>query len=737
MAARPPTVTPSRSPLSSRAARNSPPPERSRFQRTLRWALWLIVPLLAVVAGSLVGLVYAFAKVPMLDQVPAAQTTVFLDRKGVEIGTLSATENRRIVPLSTIPKNMQLAVLAAEDRDFYKHGAISYKGMLRATLANLRNAGVSQGGSTITQQYVKNAYPSVGRSRNLFRKLKEAVIAVTLEKKYTKDQILGFYLNTVYFGKGAYGVDAASRVFFDNRPARKLTLAQSALLAATIRAPEFYSKKENFKSTKIRRDFVLRVMEERGWITQKQAAGATRTPIRESSSAPSSGIAESRAPYFLEKVRQYLLDKYGATRLAQEGFRVQTTIDLGMQRQADESIKRVLDQRGDPKASLVALDPKTGAVRAMYGGKDFAKEPFNYATDARRQAGSTMKPFVLEQALNEGYSVNSVFSGPNKFKVQGHEYTNFGTESFGNITLMDATRHSVNTVYVQLIDKVGPKQVADLAMRTGLSDTIEDGRFSSERKPVLDPVVPLALGASGVSTLQLASAYGTWANQGIHHQAYLVEKVSDSNGRLVERHQDPGTPVVRPNVANTITAALRGVVDGGTATAARLPDREVAGKTGTTSNSVDARFVGYDSNLVTSVWIGYENKNPKKPPHRLIDVHGIHEVTGGSLPAIIWRQFMQQATANLAPLPFPDPTLDGIVLNSTTTSATTTTAAPAPAPAPPPTVTQQTLPPQTTQPLVLPSSTFSFPSTTLPGPGATNQGAQLGRDQSSDPNDSG
>src|SRR6266545_4214863 len=199
MAARPPTFTPSRAPHPSRAARHAPPPERSRLKRVLRWALWLIVPMLAVIAGSLVGLVYAFAKVPVLDQVPAAQTTVFLDRKGA---------------------------------------------------------------STITQQYVKNAYPSVGRSRNLFRKLKEAVIAVKLEKKYSKDQILGFYLNTVYFGKGAYGIDAASRVFFDNRPAKKLTLAQSALLAGSIRAPEFYSKKQNFTSTKARRDFVLRVMEE-------------------------------------------------------------------------------------------------------------------------------------------------------------------------------------------------------------------------------------------------------------------------------------------------------------------------------------------------------------------------------------------------------------------------------------------------------------------------------------------
>jgi penicillin-binding protein 1A len=679
--------------------------------------------MLAVVAGSLVGLIYAFAKVPVLDQVPAAQTTVFLDRKGAEIGTLSPTENRRIVPLSDIPKNMQLAVLAAEDRDFYKHGAISYKGMLRATLANLRHAGVSQGGSTITQQYVKNAYPSVGRSRNLFRKLKEAVIAVKLEKKYSKDQILGFYLNTVYFGKGAYGVDAASRVFFDNQPAKKLTLAQSSLLAATIRAPEYYSKQQNFTSTKARRDFVLRVMEQRGWITQKQAAAAIQTRVRESTKEPSSGIAESRAPYFLEKVRQYLVAKYGATRVAQSGFRVQTTVDMSMQRQADAAVHGVLNKKGDPRAALVAIDPKTGAVRAMYGGSNQARQPFDYATDALRQAGSTMKPFVLEEALNEGYSVNSVFRGPNKLTVQGEEYSNFGRENYGDITLMDATRHSVNTVYVQLAEKVGPRKVAELSLRTGLADAVRNGEKPNElydpqdKNPNLtSPVV--ALGPASVSTLQLASAYGTWANQGIHNPAYLVEKVTDSSGQLVERHQSRATPIVQPNVANTITAALRGVVDSGTATAARLPDREVAGKTGTTSNSRDARFVGYDSNLVTSVWVGYENK-PGQKPRPLVHIHGIKEVTGGSLPAVIWHNFMLEATRNLPPQPFPQPTFGGLVLNATTTSATTTTATTV---APPPTDTQpqRTLPPQSTQPPA-PSSTAPIPTTTLlQGPGPTN-----------------
>jgi membrane peptidoglycan carboxypeptidase len=371
----------------------------------------------------------------------------------------------------------------------------------------------------------------------------------------------------------------------------------------------------------------------------------------------------------------------------------------------------VLNKKGDPRAALVAIDPKTGAVRAMYGGSNQANQPFDYATDALRQAGSTMKPFVLEEALNEGYSVNSVFRGPNKLTVQGEEYSNFGRENYGDITLMDATRQSVNTVYVQLAEKVGPRKVAELSLRTGLADAVRNGEKPNElydpqdKNPNLtSPVV--ALGPASVSTLQLASAYGTWANQGIHNPAYLVEKVTDSSGQLVERHQSRATPIVQPNIANTITAALRGVVDSGTATAARLPDREVAGKTGTTSNSRDARFVGYDSNLVTSVWVGYENK-PGQKPRPLVHIHGIKEVTGGSLPAVIWHNFMLEATRNLPPQPFPQPTFGGLVLNSTTTSATTTTATTV---APPPTDTQpqRTLPPQTTQPPA-PSSTARRP----------------------------
>src|SRR5512132_1204888 len=255
------------------------PPSRSRLRKILRWTLWLAVPAVAVAAGTVVGLIYAFARVPLPAEVPTAQTIVFLDQSGKrEIGTLSAQENRRVVSLDKIPVPAQRAVLAAEDRDFYEHGAISYRGLARATAANLLRRRISEGGSTITQQYVKNAFPGVGRDRTLFRKLKEAVLAVKLERKFSKDQILEFYMNTVYFGRGAYGIDAAARTYFKVK-AEDLKPQQSALLAGVIRSPEFYGKKDHQASLKVRRDYILQAMVDRGWLTAKKGRAAMASKL--------------------------------------------------------------------------------------------------------------------------------------------------------------------------------------------------------------------------------------------------------------------------------------------------------------------------------------------------------------------------------------------------------------------------------------------------------------------------
>ena len=324
--------------------RKQPAASRSRFHKVLRWTLWLAVPTVAVAAGTVVGLIYAFARVPLPAEVPTAQTIVFLDQTGKrEIGTLSAQENRRVVSLDKIPKHAQRAVLAAEDRDFYEHGAISYRGLARATAANLLRRRISEGGSTITQQYVKNAFPGVGRDRTLFRKLKEAVLAVKLERKFSKDQILEFYMNTVYFGRGAYGIDAAARTYFSvpgkqRVTAQNLTPAQSALLAGVIRSPEFYGRKDHAASAKVRRNYVLQAMVDRGWLTSKQGRAAMASKLGVSWAAKRQGIANSRAPFFLEKVRQYLVARYGPQAVNLGGLRVRTTLDLEMQRQAEDAV---------------------------------------------------------------------------------------------------------------------------------------------------------------------------------------------------------------------------------------------------------------------------------------------------------------------------------------------------------------------------------------------------------------
>jgi|RhiMetdeSRZDD1v2_1073273.scaffolds.fasta_scaffold53765_3 penicillin-binding protein 1A len=648
-------------------------PNRSRLRRVLRWTLWLAVPAVAVVAGTVVGLIYAFARVPLPAEVPTAQTIVFLDQSGrKEIGTLSAEENRRVVSLAKIPKATRRAVLAAEDRDFYEHGAISWRGLARASAANVLRRRISEGGSTITQQYVKNAFPGVGRDRTLFRKLKEAVIAVKLERKFSKDRILEFYMNTIYFGRGAYGIDAAARTYF-KRKAEDLTPAQSALLAGVIRSPEFYGRKEHAASAKVRRNYILQAMVDRGWLSAKAGRKATASKLGISWSTRRGGIVNSQAPFFLEKVRQYLVARYGAEAVTLGGLRVRTTLDLGMQQLADRTVTRILDDpKHDPRAALVAIDPRNGAVRAMYGGRNFKSRQFNYATNALRQAGSTMKPFVLAQALSDGYSPNTVYPGPAELIVDGEDFRNYGDTNYGAMTLRDATRLSVNTVYVQLMQLVGPDRVAKFAKAHGLAaelggppDPKRDPRPLEDR-PVLKPVLALSLGSGDVTTLQLASAFGTWANRGIHQAPHLVEKVVDSKGRVLEEHPDrpQGTQVIAPEHADVMNMVLRGAVENGTGTAARLFGREVAGKTGTTSDYTDARFVGYTTDLVTSVWLGFDQHQKK-----LVNIRGLAGVSGGSLPAQIWHDFMDEATRNRPNQPFVVPErLGGVVLNPTTTA---------------------------------------------------------------------
>src|SRR6266516_3469570 len=702
-----------RTTVPSRTARLHTAPQRPRTKRILFWVLWLTVPVIAILFGVVIGVVYAFAKLPVTNQAPPAQSISFSDANGAPLGTISPIPNRQVVDFKNIPPVMREAVLAAEDRDFYKHGALSYKGLLRAAWSNVVQRRVAEGGSTITQQYVKNVFPAVGNERTMFRKVKEAVIAIKLEHHYTKDQILGSYLNAVYFGHGAYGVDAAAHAFF-GKSVEKLTPAQAATLAGAIRAPEVYTRKPNARIAKERRNFILGVMQQRGWLSVDAAATAEAAPIAENWTVHASGIANSKAPFFLDLVRQYLVDQFGAAAVAQGGFSVRTTLDLKMQAQAEAAVKGILNQQGDPPASLVALDPKTGAVRAIYAGasaKQWATHQFDYATDPPgRQAGSTFKPFVLEQALLDGVTLNQPLLAPDKLLIPTGKpkpddvqtIRNFAGEHFsGKISLLQATTQSVNTAYTMLLNQLarngqsGPDRVAALAHRTGLDTTLN----SAEHKPNLAHVPSLALGPSDVTTLQLASAFGTWANQGVHQEPFLVEWIKDAKGHLIKLPPHRSETVLDANTANTMSFALRSVVEHGTGTAARLPDRQVAGKTGTTNDSKDARFVGYTTDLVTSVWMGYTTPKP------MVNLHGVANVTGGSLPAEIWHNFMAAATQGTPGTAFQLPQ------QATVLPAPATTVAPAPTT--PTTEVPTSLPPSTLPPSSSPTSSTLPTSTTF------------------------
>ena len=473
-------------------------------------------------------------------------------------------------------------MLAAEDRDFYEHG-----GLARASAANLLRRRISEGGSTITQQYVKNAFPGVGRDRTLFRKLKEAVIAVKLERKFSKDRILEFYMNTVYFGRGAYGIDAAARTYF-KRKVGSLTPAQSALLAGVIRSPEFYGKQEHAASAKARRDYILQAMVDRGWLSAKDGRAAIASKLGVSWKAKPQGIANSRAPFFLEKVRQYLVGRYGAEAVNLGGLRVDHLghEDAGPGRPDGQADPRRPEERpeGGPGLDRPAQRGRAGHVR-----RPVLQVPPVQLRHQRRPPGRLDHEAVRARpGPSDGYSVNTNYPGPAELIVNGEDFKNYGDTNYGLMTLRDGPRLSVNTVYVQLMQVVKPERVARLAKAHGLTAELageaepkKDPR-PLEAAPVLKPVLALSLGSGDVTTLQLASAFGTWANRGIHHTPHLVERVTDAKGRVLEEH--PGNPqgeqVIAQLHADTMNMVLKNAVENGTGNAARLYGREVAGKTG-------------------------------------------------------------------------------------------------------------------------------------------------------------
>jgi 1A family penicillin-binding protein len=549
-------------------------------------------------------------------------------------------ENREVVGLDKMSPSFVHGVIAVEDERFYTHQGWDPQGVLRAVLIDISRGSSSQGASTITQQYVRNTVLAAEKTqRSAQRKVREMYLANELEKRYTKNQILNMYLNTVYFGEGAYGAEAAALTYFGKHN-KDLTLGEAAILAGLPQSPSRLSPYENIKGARARQVEVLQRMVKNGYITQAQArhAAAARISLHRGSTAQ--GIYQ--AAYFVDYVKRYLQDKYGTGVVYKGGLKVYTTLDLKTQAQAEQSVKAVLNQHGDPDAAVVAIDPQTGYIKAMVGGSNYKKSKFNLATQSKRQPGSAFKAFVLATALDERIPpYRAIDSGspavipetPKDWVVNNSE----GTGS-GNMPIDQATWHSVNVVFARLIHEMGARRVRDMANAMGIKTHL----------PKLDSI---ALGSIGVTPLEMASAYGTLANQGVQNDPIAVTKIVGPDGKVLYIGRPTRKRVLSREVAYAETKILEGVISQGTGTAADI-GRPAAGKTGTTTNYRDAWFVGYTPQLVTSVWVGYAAT--EQP---MTDIHGI-KVYGGTFPAEIWKTFMDSALADLPSADFksaPDP----------------------------------------------------------------------------------
>ena len=638
-----------------------------------------------VAFGGMAVAAYAVVRTPLPREVPPAQSTILTDAHGDELARLDSGQHRTDVPLSRVPPIVAQAVVATEDRGFYNHGGIDPAGIVRAFIADVSGHQL-QGGSTITQQYVKNAF--LTQRRTIARKLREAVLSIKLERRYSKRQILERYLNTIYFGRGAYGVEAASQAYF-GKDVEALGLQEAAFLAGIIQSPVLADPAHNSRLALSRRDHALDALVAAHRLTAPDAAAAKKVPVesfvvRSAALAdPSVRLADKGSEYFVAYVTAALIRRYGAQQALGGGLRVQTTLDPATQTQAYDAVyNQVLtDPKNDPSGAVVAIDP-SGAVRAMVGGRGFATSRVNLAVGSEgggtgRQPGSTFKPLLLAEIVKERYSLLSQFPAPAEIIVphadNGADYhvKNYEGESFpGDISLLEATKQSVNTVYAQAVDAVGPSRLVGMAHQLGVSTPLPAN-------------VSLVLGTTEVSVLEMAEAYATFMDRGVRHTPQVIEEVRAADGTVLDRADPKPTTVLTPAQADVVTYALQQVVLSGTGTAAKI-GRPVAGKTGTTESYSDAWFIGYTPQLTAAVWVGY--RDSKQP---MLNVHGIPHVNGGSLPADIFRRFMSAAAAGTRVESFPTVSaLTGSALTrpdvtlvttstSTSTSSTTSTSLPA------------------------------------------------------------
>jgi membrane peptidoglycan carboxypeptidase len=607
------------------------------------------------VAGAvLFALAYFTVDIPDANEYVNSQSTIIQYSNGKEIGRVG-TQNRQIVPLAKIPLNVRYAVLAAEDKNFYSNKAFSITGIARAVINNLRG-GSLQGGSTITQQYAKTAF--LTPSRTIERKIRELVIAIKLENQLSKDQIFESYLNTIYFGRGSYGVMTASQQYF-NRNVDQLSNSQAAVIASILRSPGLYDpvfKEGNAERLANRFEYVKNNMIDAGWLTEEDAAKMKLPTV-----APRATSGQLSGPkgHVIEAVQKELAKLgFSQEQLLVGGLVIKTTLDQRAQQSAVDAVNKFYPSKApaDLRIGLAAIRPGTGEVLALYGGRDYLKRQLNDATQSITQAGSTFKPFAIIAALEQGIPLTSMWNGdsPQTFDDAGKPYEvfNYGNEGWGQIDLNFATKHSINTVFVPLGIKVGPTNVVDVARRAGIPDSV-----------AMMPTPSIVLGTSSPHVIDVANAYATFAAQGIKSRPYLVAQVLGSNKGVLYEATPQTQEVFSKDVMADLTYALKGTITGGTGAAALALGRPAAGKTGTSQANASAWFSAYTPQIAASVSFFRDNATQS-----LNGIGGMTSVTGGSFPARIWTQFMKGALKGQPVMDFPAPSniggLEPVVMTS-------------------------------------------------------------------------
>ena len=667
---------------------------RLRRTRRRRRSIVLVFALVAASTAALVLSTVAFTGSTLLstmcslnDLRPLAlgsNSFLYADN-GALLGVVPSATNRQPLPLSQISPWLPEATVAIEDARFWEHGALDYQGILRAIYDDVTSGQIVQGASTLTQQLVRNLY--IGDPQRTFsRKFKEACLSEKLFQKLTRKQILAAYVNEVFYGRHAYGAQAAAQTYF-SKSAKDLTLSQAALLAGLPQAPTTYDPAVHPGFALARRNQVLEAMWTRGYITRGQYRLAKRSPL---GLKLGTLYTQLHQPNFFGWATQELVDRFGERQVERGGLKVTTTLDPRMQALALHAVASVLHTPTDPAAALVAIDPRNGAVKAMVDYLPSGRKmQFNLATQAHRSTGSAFKAITLATALTEGVSLYSTFYGPPEIyittpacRTNGGPWDvhNSGDESAGTVNLLSATAGSINTIFAQLIAKVGVPQTVKMAHWLGITSTGVNFK----------PVCAITLGSVGFTPLELTDVYATIASGGIHHTPQAFVSVRGPHDKELGSIP-PGQRVLSANVDAELTYALEGVITGGTGVAAAI-GRPAAGKTGTAENYQDAWFCGFVPQLATCVWIGYPAGEIP-----LLNVEGVGEVFGGTLPAEIWHDFMGAAVAPFKVIGFPTATITGTIINgdgtytyapgyspTTTSTTTSTTAAPPPHHGPPP-----------------------------------------------------